>query len=120
MNQLRDISRGQRYLKGYSGCWWWCAPLSATLRESGAVFVGEADFSFGDLCDGPPLSEIPGLYYRDGDTVVSTVTSGESRRSTAPGLELLSTHSRPPSTMAEFSVDAFLSVTTVQARSQWA
>ena len=40
-----------------------------TLHEStlDAVFVGEADYSFADICDGKPFSEIPGLMYRDKD-----------------------------------------------------
>lgn len=45
-----------------------------TLRESmlDVVFVGEADYSFADVCDGTRLSEIKGLYYRDNGTFHST------------------------------------------------
>ena len=47
-----------------------------TLRESklDAVFVGEADYSFADICDGYPLSDIPGLFRRDNDDIFSTGT----------------------------------------------
>lgn len=37
-----------------------------------AVCVGEADYSVADVCDGLPLAEIPGLYYREGEEVLST------------------------------------------------
>lgn len=45
-----------------------------TLMESrlDAVFVGEADYSFAELCDGTPMKDIAGLWYREGDQVLST------------------------------------------------
>ena len=45
-----------------------------TLAEShlDAVFVGEADYSFADVCDGQAFADVPGLWYRDGDEFRST------------------------------------------------
>jgi len=37
-----------------------------------AVFVGEADYTFADLCDGKGLKDIPGLFYRDGEDIIPT------------------------------------------------
>lgn len=78
MNQLRDISvlvkdiaPGIRVVGGGPH-------VSSLPRESllesmlDAVFVGEADISFADYCDGKPVQDIKGLYYRDGDNIVST------------------------------------------------
>ena len=43
-----------------------------SLSESklDAVLVGEADYTFAELCDGNKLSEIPGLYYRNNDEII--------------------------------------------------
>ncbi len=51
-----------------------------TLQESklDAVFVGESDYSFADICDEKPLSDIPGLVYRDKEKVLSAgIRTGE-------------------------------------------
>lgn len=45
-----------------------------TLGETCAdiVCVGEADYTFSEICDGLPPSEIPGIWYRKGNNAVST------------------------------------------------
>lgn len=45
-----------------------------TLGESllDAICIGEADYSFADICDGKPFPQIAGLWYRDGERLVST------------------------------------------------
>lgn len=48
-------------------------PLESILESKlDAVFVGEADYSFADYCDGVPCAEIAGLFYRQGSEVIST------------------------------------------------
>ena len=42
------------------------------LRCSGAVFVGEADYTFADICDGKHLTDIPGITYRNNDNEIFT------------------------------------------------
>ena len=76
VNQMRDISVlvkdiSQDILVIGGGPHVTAMPVEA-LAESllDAVCVGEADYSFGEICDGRRLKEILGLYYRDGDTVV--------------------------------------------------
>ena len=78
MNQLRDmsvlikdISKNIIIVGGGSHP---SALPQETLHESmlDAVFVGEADYSFADICDGKPFSEIPGLVYRDNEKILST------------------------------------------------
>ena len=34
------------------------------------MLVGEADYTFAELCDGDKISNIPGLYYHDDDKIV--------------------------------------------------
>ena len=78
MNQLRDmsvlikdISKNILVLGGGSHP---SALPEETLRESllDAVFIGEADYSFADICDGKSLADIPGLYYRNNEDIIST------------------------------------------------
>ena len=78
MNQLRDmsvlikdISKDITLVGGGSHP---SALPQETLHESmlDAVFVGEADYSFADICDGLPFSKIPGLVYRDTEEIFST------------------------------------------------
>jgi len=78
MNQLRDmsvlikdISKNILVLGGGSHP---SALPEETLRESllDAVFIGEADYSFADICDGKSLADIPGLYYRKNEDIIST------------------------------------------------
>jgi len=78
MNQMRDISvlvkdisRDITVVAG--GPHPSALPLE-TMRESrlDMVFVGEADYSFAEICDGGPLDQIGGLFYRDGDQIIDT------------------------------------------------
>ena len=78
MNQLRDmsvlikdISKDITVVGGGSHP---SALPQETLHESmlDAVFVGEADHSFADICDGKPFSDIAGLVYRDKEEIFST------------------------------------------------
>ena len=78
MNQLRDISvlvkDISREILLLGGGPHASALPEETLRESmlDIVIVGEADYSFADVCDGRKIGEIKGLVYRDGDECVST------------------------------------------------
>lgn len=71
MNQLRDISvlckdvlPNTKVVGG--GPHVSALPIESMLESKlDAVFVGEADFSFADYCDGKPNSEVKGIYYRD-------------------------------------------------------
>ncbi len=78
MNQLRDISLLAKDILPSVRIIGGGAHVSSLPRESllesnlDAVFVGEADISFADYCDGKPVQDIKGLYYRDGDNIVST------------------------------------------------
>ncbi|WP_216635751.1 B12-binding domain-containing radical SAM protein [Magnetospirillum moscoviense] len=122
MNQLRDLSvlikdidPAIRVVAG--GAHPSAMPFE-TLMETrcDAVFVGEADLTFTEYCDGRPLESITGLCYRDGDQV----------RTNAPRLPIANLDDlpipawdlypiadyrqmsrlmarRPPVTMAEFS-----------------
>ena len=78
MNQLRDISI---LIKDISKkiCVVGGGPHPSalpheTLKETmlDAVLVGEADYSFCDICDGYPLSDISGIFYREDDQIFST------------------------------------------------
>ena len=80
MNQLRDmsilvkdISKNILVVAGGSHP---SALPEETLRESmlDALFVGEADYSFADICDGKSLVDIPGLFFRDNENIISTET----------------------------------------------
>ena len=80
MNQLRDISVlvkdiSKNILVVGGGSHPSALPKE-TLEESmlDALFVGEADYSFADICDGKPLADIPGLFYRDNGNIISTGT----------------------------------------------
>ncbi len=78
MNQLRDISVMvkdiSKNIMVVGGGPHPSALPEATLEESmlDAVLVGEADFTFADICDGYPLSDISGICYRDNDQIFST------------------------------------------------
>ncbi|MFQ5450324.1 MAG: B12-binding domain-containing radical SAM protein [Nitrospinaceae bacterium] len=78
MNQLRDISVLVKDLSKnimvVGGGPHPTALPRETLRESllDAVCVGEADYTFAELCDNSILSEIPGIYYRSGDEIINT------------------------------------------------
>jgi anaerobic magnesium-protoporphyrin IX monomethyl ester cyclase len=73
MNQLRDISVLCKDISSDIRVVGGGAHISAlpveSMRESrlDAAIVGEGDMTFGELCDGRKLSEIKGIYYRDGD-----------------------------------------------------
>ena len=78
MNQLRDISVlvkdiSEKILVVAGGPHPSALP-EETLRESmlDAVFIGEADFSFADICDDIPFASIPGLVYRESGNFFST------------------------------------------------
>jgi len=75
MNQVRDLSVLCKDISSdltvVAGGPHPSALPATSLRESllDGVLAGEADLAFGELCDGAPLSEIPGAWYRDGDAV---------------------------------------------------
>ncbi len=82
MNQLRDISvlvkdlsaeLGQEITIAGGGAHPSALPIE-TLKESllDIVFVGEADYSFAELCDGRAFADIKGIYFRDGKNVQFT------------------------------------------------
>jgi len=75
MNQLRDlsvlikdISKDIRIIGGGPHP---SAIPKESLCESlmDAVIVGEGDYSFAELCDGGPLKNIPGIYYKDNEEI---------------------------------------------------
>lgn len=78
MNQLRDISVLVKDIsidiRAFGGGAHPSALPEETLRESklDAVFVGEADFSFAEACDGRPYGEIQGIFYRRGEEILTT------------------------------------------------
>lgn len=79
MNQLRDISVLVKDVLPNAKVVGGGPHVSALPKESmlesklDAVFVGEADFSFADYCDGKSEQDIKGLYYRSGNgSIVST------------------------------------------------
>ncbi|MDA0692055.1 MAG: radical SAM protein [Nitrospinae bacterium] len=78
MNQLRDISCiikniSEKILIVGGGAHPSALPTES-LHESrmDAVCVGEADYSFAEICNGKSFPEIKGLYYRSGGEIVST------------------------------------------------
>lgn len=80
MNQLRDISVLIKdiapEIRVVGGGPHPASMPRETLLESmlDVVFIGEADYSFAEYCDGIPLKDIKGIFYRDGDQIVSTGT----------------------------------------------
>ena len=80
MNQLRDISvlikdiSKNIFIVG--GGPHPSAIPEETLQETmlDAILVGEADYTFADLCDGLPLSDIKGIYYRKDENILATGT----------------------------------------------
>ena len=78
MNQLRDISVLVKDISKnifvIGGGPHPSALPKETLQETmlDAVLIGEADYSFRDICDGYPLSDILGISYRDDDQIFST------------------------------------------------
>ncbi|MBL94796.1 MAG: radical SAM protein [Magnetovibrio sp.] len=78
MNQVRDISvivkDVSKDILLIAGGAHPSALPEETLRESliDIICVGEADYSFSDLCDGAHPSAVNGIYYRDGENVLST------------------------------------------------
>ena len=71
MNQLRDISILVKDISKdilvIGGGAHPSALPKETLKESmlDVVLIGEADYTFGDICDGKSFSDIPGIVYRD-------------------------------------------------------
>ena len=80
MNQLRDISvlvkDISKNILVVGGGPHPSAIPEETLQETmlDAVFVGEADYTFAELCDGLPLSNIKGIFYREDEKIFSTGT----------------------------------------------
>ena len=76
MNQLRDLTVLIKDISKNIFIVGGGAHPSALPAESisesklDAVLVGEADYSFAELCDGNKISEIPGLHYRKNDEVI--------------------------------------------------
>lgn len=76
MNQLRDLSILCKDISNdilvVGGGPHVSALPQESLQESALdlVLTGEADLTFGDVCDGQDPSTIPGLYYRDGTGAV--------------------------------------------------
>ncbi|RAU21844.1 radical SAM protein [Paramagnetospirillum kuznetsovii] len=122
MNQLRDMSvlikdlaPGTRVVAG--GAHPSAMPFETIMEtRCDAVFVGEADLSFADYCDGSRLEDIPGLCFRQGDRVCITPRPppiGDLDTLPMPAWDLYPVEdyrrmSRllarcPPVTMAEFS-----------------
>lgn len=77
MNQMRDISFLVKDVAPHITTIAGGAHPSSMPREAMAesaidlIVTGEGDFVIADLLDGRPLSEIPGLYWRDGDRIVA-------------------------------------------------
>ena len=80
MNQLRDISVMVKDISKNIFVVGGGAHPSALPRESlgesmlDAVIVGEADYSFAEICDGKSLDDIKGIFYRNDDEIISTGT----------------------------------------------
>jgi radical SAM superfamily enzyme YgiQ (UPF0313 family) len=78
MNQLRDISvlakDISQEIKVVAGGPHVSALPMESIRESllDAVFVGEADYSFANYCDATNPADVKGIYYRNGDEIIST------------------------------------------------
>ena len=122
MNQLRDISvlvkDISKDITMVGGGAHPTAMPEETLRESflDAVFLGEADYTFTDICNGQSFAETPGLFYRDGENLHSTGLRAPIENLDdlpIPAWELYDPKQynrisrliarRPPVTMAEFS-----------------
>ena len=77
MNQLRDISFLVKDVSKSILTLGGGAHASALPRESmqesnlDAVVCGEGDLTFGDILDGKPLTDIGGIYWRNGDQIVA-------------------------------------------------
>lgn len=126
MNQLRDISVlvkdlateiGKDILVVGGGAHPAALPME-TLKESmlDVVFAGEADYSFTEVCDGKEFADIKGIYYWQGDEVVTTgmrppIENLDDLPMPAWEIYDIKNYSkisrliarRPPVTMAEFS-----------------
>ncbi|MHC4513218.1 MAG: B12-binding domain-containing radical SAM protein [Planctomycetota bacterium] len=81
-NQMRDISFlvkdiSQGILTVAGGAHPSALPLE-TMKESSldAVVAGEGDFALADLLDGKDRAAIPGLYWRNGDTIRVNMSGG--------------------------------------------
>lgn len=78
MNQVRDISVLAKAISPdirvvAGGPHPSALPVESLLESKlDAVFVGEADYTFADYCDGKNPAEIGSLYYRDGDSIRNT------------------------------------------------
>ncbi len=78
MNQLRDLSvlikDISKDIAVVGGGPHVSALPAESIRESmlDAVFVGEADYSFAEYCDGGDQAQVKGIYYRSGDDIIST------------------------------------------------
>ena len=123
MNQLRDISVLIKDISAeilvVGGGAHPSAMPEETLHESklDVVCVGEADYTFGDLCDGRPFADVAGVYYREGEDIRNTgwrEPIDNLDELPFPAWELFDTElyissasrllvKRPPATMAEFS-----------------
>jgi anaerobic magnesium-protoporphyrin IX monomethyl ester cyclase len=122
MNQLRDISVlvkdiSPNILTVAGGAHSSALPRE-TLAESllDVAFVGEADYSFADVCDGNDLASVKGICYRKDETFFTTETALPIENLDdlpMPAWELFNLDDyrqisrliarRPPVTMAEFS-----------------
>ena len=78
MNQVRDISVmikdiSQNIVVVVGGSHPSALPYE-TLKESLAdvVCVGEADYSFAEVCDGSDFKFVKGIYYRNGEEILNT------------------------------------------------
>jgi anaerobic magnesium-protoporphyrin IX monomethyl ester cyclase len=122
MNQMRDLSvmikEFAPHITVVSGGAHPSSMPFETMMESrcDVLFVGEADYSFAELMDGKPLPEIAGIFYRDGDQVLSTGPRAPIHNLDdlpMPAWDLYGIEDykqisrlmarRPPVTMAEFS-----------------
>lgn len=123
MNQLRDISVLAKDISNeilvVGGGAHPSALPTETIQESmlDAVFTGEADYAFADICDGQKLKDVAGIYYRNGETIDFTGTRApieDLNELPMPAWELYDIEiykkhmsrllcKRAPSTMAEFS-----------------
>lgn len=75
MNQMRDISVLCKDISPNILVVGGGSHVSAMPRESmeesklDVVCFGESDYTFGDICDGLTLKNIPGIYFRDGSEI---------------------------------------------------
>ena len=122
MNQVRDISIMVKDVSNdiqiVAGGAHPSAMPFETLRESliDVICVGEADYSFADICDGHDLHSIMGLQFKEGTEIVSTglrIPIENLDDLPMPAWDLYDPEDykqiskllcrRPPVTMAEFS-----------------